>query len=157
MKRWTLPFLLAALPLSAQAWHPQVGVVWSQPQGDLRQIGQAHGWGGQLSTEFAADQDGSIRLFTEYRRFWTKEETRYSLSDAGFLLTGTLAGPLYATVGASAERIHLPTHKPTIKLGTRAGLGFALASHLKLEGAYTYASFDHGSANSVEASLILSF
>lgn len=157
MKRWTLPFLLAALPLSAQTWHPQVGVVWSQPQGDLRQVSTEHGWGGLLSMEFPADQDGSLRLFAEYRRFRTPEEARYSLSDVGFLLTGTFAGPLYGIVGASAERIHVPTHEPTVKLGTRVGLGFALASHLKLEGAYTYSSFNHGSANTAEASLILSF
>jgi hypothetical protein len=156
MKRRALSLLLAVLPLSAQSWRPELGAVWTRPEGDLRQVGDAHGWGGMIATELQADESGSVRLFAEYRRFWTVD-TRYSLSDAGMLLSGQLAGPLYGTIGASAERVHLPGHEPSIKLGTRVGLGYNLAKHFKLEGAYTYCSLDHASVNSVEASLVLAF
>jgi hypothetical protein len=161
MNRFGAMFLLAAAPaaLSAQttpAWHAQVGAVWSQPQGDLREVSTEHGWGLMVGTQAAETPQGAMRFFAEYRRFQTGAG-RYSLSDAGVLLTGALAGPLYGFVGASGERIHLPGRDPAIKLGGRAGLGWTLASHASLEAGYTTASLDHRSVNAVEATLVITF
>ncbi len=141
---------------SAPSWQPQVGAVWTQPQGDLKQVSPENGWGVMLGLQAQDTPQGAVRFFGEYRRFWTGK-TRYSLADAGMLLTGTLSGPLYGFVGASAERIHLPGRDATIKLGWRAGLGWALGPHSSLEAGYTTASLDHRSVNTVEASLVFTF
>ena len=161
MNRSSLLLLLAAAPaaLSAQSapsWHAQIGAVWSQPQGDLKQVSTDHGWGLMLGTQAAETPQGALRFFAEYRRFQT-ETGRYSLSDAGVLLTGAFTGPLYGFVGASGERIHLPYRDAAIKLGARAGLGWTLSRHFNLEAAYTTASLDHRSVNTVEGTLVLTF
>jgi len=146
----------AALSAQAPSWHAQVGAVWSQPQGDLKQVSTDHGWGLMLGAQAAETPQGALRFFAEYRRFQT-DTGRYSLSDAGFLLTGSIAGPLYGFVGASGERIHLPGRDAAIKLGGRAGLGWTLSQHFNLEAAYTTASLDHRSINTVEGTLVLTF
>lgn len=161
MNRLKPLFLMAgsALTLSAQSaldWHAQVGAVWSQPQGDLKQVSTEHGWGLMIGTQAQDKAQGAMRLFAEYRRFQTGTG-RYSLSDAGVILTGTVAGSLYGFVGASGERIHLPNRDAAIKLGGRAGLGWALSRHFNLEGAYTTASLDHRSVNTVEGTLVITF
>lgn len=161
MKYSGLVFLLTAAAggLSAQSappWQPQIGAVWSQPQGDLKQVSTDPGWGLMIGTQAQETPQGAVRLFAEYRRFKTGTG-RYSLSDAGFLLTGTLTGPLYGFVGATGERIHLPGRDAAIKLGGRAGLGWALGRHASLEAAYTTASLDHQSINTTEASLVITF
>lgn len=150
MINWTLS------AQSAPSWHAQVGAVWSQPQGDLKSVSSEHGWGLLIGTQAAETPQGAMRFFGEYRRFQT-DTGRYSLSDAGVLLTGTLTGPLYGFVGGSGERIHLPGRDPVIKLGGRAGLGWTLASHASLEAGYTTASLDHHSLNTVEATLVFTF
>ena len=157
MKRVGVAFLLAASPLLAQSWQPQAGAVWSQPQGDLKQVSTDHGWGLMLGLQAQAAPEGAIRLFVEYRRFHTASDQRYSLSDAGVILTGTIAGPVYGFLGASGERVHLPGRDPSTKLGTRAGLGWTMAKHASLEAGYTRASLDARSVDSVEASLIFTF
>ena len=161
MKHSGLVLLLTTAPgaLSAQSappWQPQIGVVWSQPQGDLKQVSTDPGWGLMIGTQAQETPQGAVRLFAEYRRFKTGAG-RYSLSDAGFLLTGTLTGSLYGFVGATGERIHLPGRDPAIKLGGRAGLGWALGTHASLETAYTTASLDHRSIDTIHASLIITF
>lgn len=157
MKRVLSVLSLVAAPLMAQSWQPQIGAVWSQPQGDLKQVSDGHGWGLMLGAQAYETPQGALRVFVEYRRFKTAADQRYSLSDGGFLLTGSIAGPVYGFLGATAERIHLPGLDPAIKLGTRGGLGWTLAKHASLEGAYTHASMNHRSVDSVEASLIVSF
>lgn len=162
MTRRTLLCLWAVLPatLSAQAapsWKAQAGAVWSQPQGDLKQVSTDHGWGLMIGTQAAETPQGALRFFAEYRRFRTADGGRYSLSDAGLLLTGSITGPLYGFVGATAERIHLPGRDPSVKLGTRAGLGWAMGRHASLETAYTNAALDGRSVNTVEASLVFTF
>jgi hypothetical protein len=161
MNRLGPMFLLAmaTAALSAQSapsWHAQVGAVWSQPQGDLKQVSTDHGWGLMVGTQAADTPQGALRFFAEYRRFQT-DTGRYSLSDAGVLLTGTVEGPLYGFVGASGERIHLPGRDASIKLGGRAGLGWTLSQHFNLEAAYTTASLDHRSVNTVEGTLVITF
>ena len=161
MNRLGSIFLLAALPaaLSAQSapsWKPQAGVVWSQPTGDLKQLSTDNGWGLMIGTQAAETPQGAIRFFGEYRRFWT-HPGRYSLMDAGVLLTGTITGPVYGVLGASAERIHLPGRDASIKLGTRAGLGWTVSQRASLEAAYTSASLDGHGVNTTEASLIFTF
>jgi hypothetical protein len=157
----TMFFLaMAASALSAQqapSWHAQIGAVWSQPQGDLKQVSTDHGWGLMIGTQAAETPQGALRFFAEYRRFQTEASSRYSLSDAGFLLTGAIAGPVYGFVGASGERIHLPGRDATTKLGGRAGLGWTLSQHFNLEAGYTTASLDHRSINTVEGTLVLTF
>lgn len=151
---------MATRLLSAQAppaWHAQIGAVWSQPQGDLKQVSSDHGWGAMLAAQAQETPDGALRLFAEYRRFTTEAGARYSLSDGGVLLTGTISGPLYGTLGLSAERIHLPGRDAAIKLGARAGLGWTLGRHASLESAYTTASLDHRRLDSFEASLVITF
>ena len=157
MKRVGAALLLASAPLAAQSWQPQAGAVWSQPQGDLKQVSTDHGWGLMLGLQAQAAPEGAIRIFAEYRRFKTALDQRYSLSDGGVLLTGTIAGPVYGFLGASAERVHLPGHDPVVKLGTRAGLGWTVVKHASLEAGYTRASLDSRSVDSVEASLVLTF
>ncbi len=162
MRRWSSIFLLAAAPLalsaqSAPQWHAQVGAVWSRPEGDLSQVSDKAGWGLMVGTQAAETPQGAMRLFVEYRRFSLEGGGRFSLSDAGVLLTGSVAGPVYGFLGASAERIHLPTRDAAIKLGGRAGLGWTMSRHFSLEAAYTTASLDHRSVNTVEGSLILTF
>jgi hypothetical protein len=161
MNRLGPMFILAAVTaaLSAQSapsWHAQVGAVWSQPESDLRQVSTDHGWGLMLGTQASETPQGALRFFAEYRRFQTGAG-RYSLSDAGVLLTGTITGPLYGFVGTTGERIHLPGRDATIKLGARGGLGWTLASHASLEAAYTSASLDHRSINTVEGTLVITF
>ena len=161
MNRPSLLLLLAMIPvaLSAQtapSWHAQVGAVWSQPQGDLKQVSTDHGWGLMIGTQAAETPQGALRFFAEYRRFQA-ETSRYSLSDAGVLLTGAFTGSLYGFVGASAERIHLPYRDAATKLGARAGLGWTLSQHFNLEAAYTTASLDHRSINTVEGTLVITF
>lgn len=162
MKRGTFVCLFTVLPAalaaqSAPSWQPQIGAVWSQPQGDLKQVSTDHGWGLMIGAQAAETPQGALRLFAEYRRFQTPAGARCSLSDAGLLLSGTITGPLYGFVGATAERIHLPGRDPSIKLGTRAGLGWALGRHAGLETAYTTASLDGRSVNTAEASLVVTF
>ena len=110
-----------------------------------------------IGTQAAETPQGALRFFAEYRRFQTEASSRYSLSDAGFLLTGAIAGPVYGFVGASGERIHLPGRDATTKLGGRAGLGWTLSQHFNLEAGYTTASLDHRSINTVEGTLVLTF
>ena len=109
-----------------------------------------------LGTQAAETPQGAMRFFVEYRRFQT-DAGRYSLSDAGVLLTGSLAGPLYGFVGASGERIHLPGRDAAIKLGGRAGLGWTFSRHFSLEAAYTNASLDHRAINTAEGTLVITF
>ena len=161
MKRFGVLFLLAGGPMalsaqSAPAWHPQIGAVWSQPQGDLKQVSTQNGWGVMVGTQAQQTPQGAVRFFLEYRRF-KKDADTYSISDAGIVLTGAIAGPIYGFVGTSAERIHLPDRDAATKLGGRVGLGWALGTHASLETAYTTASLDHRSINTMHASLIITF
>ncbi|MBS1767800.1 MAG: hypothetical protein JST05_10430 [Acidobacteria bacterium] len=163
MRRLRSIHVLAAAPLALSAqgapqWHAQVGAVWSQPKGDLTQVSSDAGWGVMVGTQAMETPQGAMRFFVEYRRFWIHPDGgRYSLSDAGVILTGSLTGPVYGFLGASAERIHLPTRDAAIKLGGRAGLGWTMSRHFSLEAAYTTSSLDHRSINAVEGSLILTF
>lgn len=162
MRRLSSTLLLAAAPLAlsgqaAPQWHAQVGAVWSQPKGDLTTVSTGNGWGLMLGTQAFETPQGAMRFFAEYRRFWVEAGGRYSLSDAGVILTGTITGPVYGFIGASAERIHLPGRDAAIKLGGRGGLGWTMSRHFSLEAAYTTASLDHRSVNAVEGSLILTF
>ncbi|MBS1766873.1 MAG: hypothetical protein JST05_05645 [Acidobacteria bacterium] len=157
MKSLGVALLLAGAPLLAQSWQPQIGAVWSQPQGDLKQVSDGHAWGLMLGAQAYETPQGALRLFVEYRRFKTAADQSYSLSDGGFLLTGSISGPLYGFLGATAERVHLPDLDAATKLGLRGGLGWTLGRHASLEGTYTHTAMDHRSLDSVEASLILSF
>ncbi|HET8715168.1 MAG TPA: hypothetical protein VFM16_05050 [Holophagaceae bacterium] len=151
---------LAARLLPAQAppaWHAQIGAVWSQPQGDLKQVTPDRSWGAMLAAQAQETPDGALRLFAEYRRFTTEAGGRFSLSDGGVLLSGTISGPIYGTLGLSAERIHLPGRDAAIKLGARAGLGWTLGRHASLESAYTTASLDHRRLDTIETSLVITF
>ncbi len=162
MRRLGFVLLLIAAPLALSAqgappWHAQVGAVWSQPKGDLAQVSSDNGWGLMIGTQAMETPQGGMRFFAEYRQFKVDPNGRYNLADAGVLLTGTLAGPVYGFIGASAERIHLPDRDASIKLGGRAGLGWAMAQRVSLEAAYTTASLDHHSVNTIEGALIFTF
>lgn len=161
MKRLSLLCALGmvSFALSAQSapvWQPQLGVVWSQPQGDLKDVSTDAGWGVMLATQAQDPRGGSLRLFGEYRRFKALD-TNYSLTDAGLLFTAPFGGPVYGFLGVSGEKIQLPNRKGAIKLGARGGLGWNLGTHARLEAGYTTASLDHRSVNTTEASLIFSF
>ena len=158
-RRILVPFLAAPFALSAQgapSWQPQVAAVWSQPQGDLKALTSEHPLGLLIGAQAQETPDGALRVFAEYRRIWSGRP-RYSLADVGFDLTATINGPFYGFVGASAERIHLPRHDASVKLGLRGGAGWTLSRRVGLETTYTKASLDHRSVDSVDVSLRLTF
>ncbi|HTL98906.1 MAG TPA: hypothetical protein VL181_08890 [Holophagaceae bacterium] len=160
MKRLRPACLLAVAPLAlsaqAPAWQPQVAAVWSEAQGGLKDVTSEHALGLLVGAQVQENPQGALRVFAEYRRVFSGD-SRYSLADAGFDLTGAINGPLYGFIGTSAERIHLPRRDPATKLGWRGGMGWSLSQRFGLEATYTTASLDHRSVNSLDFSLRVTF